>query len=311
MTDATLVYADYQATTPVDPRVIDAMMPFWHDTFGNPTRSSIPWAGKRHTQCRKPPAPSGADRRGCRGDHLHLGRDGSQQSRAVGLANGAPQSKNRLLVSPIEHKSVLAVARALAERQGFVVETLAVDHQGFVDPDALRQSLDDDVLMVSIMAVNNEVGTIQPIAELGEILAEHAVVFHCDAAQAPWRHAHVRLGRPCGSDQPLEPQDLWASGARALFVRHTLAGAHEPGDPWWRAAERPSLGHRTGAAVCRHGRRRPTLLRYGRLLRTQTDRPPTRPFHRPTSRGRGGGDAQRPANERPPPGQRQSALRRI
>ena len=103
----------------------------------------------------------------------------------LGLARRAPASRRRVLVSAIEHKCVLAAANVLAEREGFNVETIPVDHEGFVDLDFLESAVDDSVLFVSVMAVNNEIGTVQDIAAIADLLASHGVLFHCDAAQAP------------------------------------------------------------------------------------------------------------------------------
>ena len=132
MNDATLVYADYQATTPADPRVIEAMAPFWHDTFGNPhsAEHSVGWHAARAVQEAATAVGALID-----ADAEEIiftsGATEANNLALFGLAIGAPPSRNRLLVSSIEHKCVLAAARALAERHGFVVETLAVDHCGF------------------------------------------------------------------------------------------------------------------------------------------------------------------------------------
>ena len=91
----------------------------------------------------------------------------------------------RILVSAIEHKCVLAAARALEAREGFVLETIPVDHEGFIDLNALESMVDESVFAVSIMAVNNEVGTIQHLPPIAGLLARYDVLFHCDAAQAP------------------------------------------------------------------------------------------------------------------------------
>ena len=93
--------------------------------------------------------------------------------------------RRRILVSAIEHKCVLEVGRVLSERYGFAVESVPVDHEGFVVLSALEDMLDQSVLAVSIMAVNNEVGTIQDIGQISEIVRGYGAVFHCDAAQAP------------------------------------------------------------------------------------------------------------------------------
>ena len=103
----------------------------------------------------------------------------------LGLARRAPAGRRRILVSAIEHKCVLAAARALEEREGFTVETIPVDREGFLKLDTLDAMLDETVLVVSIMAVNNEIGTIQDVAAIGQLLRPYGIVFHCDAAQAP------------------------------------------------------------------------------------------------------------------------------
>ena len=104
----------------------------------------------------------------------------------LGLGRRAARGKRRrILVSAIEHKCVLAAARVLQEQFGFVVELIPVDAEGFVEMAALEEALGDDVLVVSVMAVNNEIGTVQDIERISELVRSHGAVFHCDAAQSP------------------------------------------------------------------------------------------------------------------------------
>ena len=186
MADEKTIYADYQSTTPVDPRVLDKMMPYWGESFGNPHSNdhSVGWqaAAAVGEALRSVAGLIGADP-----DEIVFTSGATEANNLAlfGLARRAPPSRRRILVSAIEHKCVLAAAWALKEREGFTVETIPVDSKGFVDLDVLETMLDDSVLAVSIMAVNNEVGTIQDLPEIARLLARHGVVFHCDAAQAP------------------------------------------------------------------------------------------------------------------------------
>ena len=180
------IYADYQATTPVDPRVIDRMAPFWRESFGNP-HSNDHVVGWKAAQAVKESQASVACLIGADPDEIVFtsGATEANNLALLGLARRAPAHRRRILVSAIEHKCVLAAARALEERDGFSLEIVPVDREGFVDLEALRQLLDDTVLVVSIMAVNNEVGTIQDVARIASLARRHDVLFHCDAAQAP------------------------------------------------------------------------------------------------------------------------------
>ena len=186
MQDGKLIYADYQATTPVDPRVVERMAPHWNETFGNPHSSdhAVGWrAGKAVQEA----SDSVAGLIGADADEIVFTSGATEANNLAlfGLARRAPLGRKRILVSAIEHKCVLAAARALSDREGFVVETIPVDGEGFVDLAELEARLGDDVLVVSVMAVNNEVGTIQDIPRISALLAARGIPLHCDAAQAP------------------------------------------------------------------------------------------------------------------------------
>jgi cysteine desulfurase len=178
------IYMDYQASTPEDPRVSAAMAPFQGLRFGNPhaTNHAFGWdADAAITDARlRIGLAIGADP-----DEVVFtsGATEANNLAVIGTARAAPRSRRRILVSAIEHKCVLGAARSL-EQEGFTVETIPVDSDGFVRPADVAALVDEQTALVSVMAVNNEVGTLQPTAEIAT--ATHAVgaVFHSDAAQA-------------------------------------------------------------------------------------------------------------------------------
>lgn len=181
------LYLDHQASTPVDGRVLAEMAPFHSESFGNP-HSSDHRLGWESAQAVENAAASIAALIRVNADEIIFtsGATESNNLALLGLARRAAGSKRRrVLVSAIEHKCVLAAGRALEERLGFSVEQIPVDDQGFVEISALETTLDDDVLAVSIMAVNNEIGTIQNIGLLSKLVRSHGCIFHCDTAQAP------------------------------------------------------------------------------------------------------------------------------
>ena len=180
------IYADYQATTPVDPRVLEAMAPYWRELFGNPHSSDhvVGWrsAGAVQNASHSIAALVGADP-----DEVVItsGATEANNLALLGLARRSSPKRRRVLVSAIEHKCVLAAARSLEEREGFTVEVIPVNEEGFINLEALKAMLDETVLVVSVMAVNNEIGTIQDLPRIAALLKEHEILFHCDAAQAP------------------------------------------------------------------------------------------------------------------------------
>ena len=181
------IYFDHQATTPVDSRVLTEMMPYFRDSFGNPHSSdhSFGWESARavETAAARVARLVGAD-----ADEVFFtsGATESNNLTLLGLGRRAAGGKRRrILLSAVEHKCVLAAGRVLQEQHGFTVDVIPVDNEGFVNLSALKNMLDEDVLAVSVMAVNNEIGTMQAIEEVAKLVRCRGAILHCDAAQAP------------------------------------------------------------------------------------------------------------------------------
>lgn len=231
------VYLDYSATTPTDPRVVETMMPYFSDVFGN--------ASSAHSYGRKAEDAIEAARRtiakilNCKPSEIVFTSGGSESDNlAVRGAAWTMQQKgkNHLVTSPIEHSAVGQTMAQLATHMGFELTEVEVDHYGFVTPAAFESAINDKTSVASIMYVNNEVGTIQPIAELGAIARENGILFHTDAVQG--------AGQLTLDVQALNVDMLSISGHKfygpkgvgALFVREGIelipsqsGGSHENG----------------------------------------------------------------------------------
>ena len=174
------IYLDYQATTPLDPDVRSAMLPFLEERFGNPhSEHALGWdaAAAVEDACGAVAELIGA----APGEIILTG--GATESNNMSLLGTAERTKRRhILVSAIEHKSVLAPAAALAGK-GFEADTIPVQADGVVDLERLAQSIRPDTALVSVMGANNEIGALQPIREIGALCAEAGALFHTDAAQ--------------------------------------------------------------------------------------------------------------------------------
>ena len=177
------IYFDYNATTPLDPAVREAMLPFWGDVWGNP--SSVHHVGRRARALLDDARDRAAQVLGCKPSEI-IFTSGGTESNALAIFGTARLLKPKgrhIITSAIEHHAVLSGCEYLAKKEGFELSILPVDREGFVSPDDLKQAIRKDTVLVSIMAVNNEIGTIQPVAELGLTCRERGVLFHTDAAQ--------------------------------------------------------------------------------------------------------------------------------
>lgn len=178
-------YFDYAATTPVDDRVIQAMVMCLgrEGTFGNPASSSHGY-GNQARQSVELARRQVAELVGCGAESI-IWTSGATESNNLaikGIAQRATGPRRHLITSRIEHKAVVDTVSQL-EQAGFPVTWLEPDGQGLIQPDAVRQALREDTLLVSLMMVNNELGTLTDIAAIGELVREHGAIFHVDAAQ--------------------------------------------------------------------------------------------------------------------------------
>jgi cysteine desulfurase len=177
------IYLDYCATTPVHPNVLDKMLHTLDMDFGNP--SSMHWAGKNSRQLVDQARMDVAHGIGCRPAEILFtsGATEADNLSLFGILRQYPWNEAHLITSAVEHHAILHAARHL-EHEGFSVTYLPVDEYGCVDPDDVRRAIRPETKLISVMYVNNEVGSVQPVQEIGRIAREHNVLFHTDAVQA-------------------------------------------------------------------------------------------------------------------------------
>jgi cysteine desulfurase len=180
------IYLDYAASTPVDPRVMQLMAPYFSDTFGNSTSAHF-WGQQADAALEEArEVTSGA---------LHALQDeivftscGSESDnlalRGTAIAERDRRGANHILVSPVEHQAVLATARDLQAHYGFQLEYIPVDEFGQVNPEVVGQMIRKETAIVSVIYANNEIGTINPISEIGDVCRQKCILFHTDAVQA-------------------------------------------------------------------------------------------------------------------------------
>jgi cysteine desulfurase len=179
------IYLDHHATTPTDPRVLEAMLPYFGDAFGNPSSQShrFGWVAEAAVEDARERLAAAIGAADPREIVFTSGTTESDNLALKGVARAGRRRGDHLITSAIEHPAVLDSCRAL-ESEGFAVTVLPVDGDGRVDPGAVARSITDRTLLVSVMAANGEIGVLQPLEEIGQVCRERGVLFHSDAAQA-------------------------------------------------------------------------------------------------------------------------------
>lgn len=177
------IYLDYNATTPVDPLVVEAMLPYLREHFGNPS-SSHPYGAQARIGVEKAREQVAA-LLGAHPDEIVFTSGGSESNNLVikGIVEANRKQGNHIITSQVEHPAILNPCRYL-EQRGFEVTYLPVDDHGMVNPEDVAQAITQQTILITIMHANNEVGTIQPIAAIGHIARAHNIPFHTDAAQS-------------------------------------------------------------------------------------------------------------------------------
>jgi cysteine desulfurase len=229
------IYFDYNATTPLAPEVREAMMPYLGEVFGNP--SSLHHVGRRARALLDEAHDRVAQVWKCKPSEVVFTSGGTESNNLAifGAARLLKPKGRHLITSSVEHHAVLHCFDYLAKKEGFEVTILPVDAEGRVDPGAVADAMRQDTILVSIMSANNEIGTLEPVAEIGSFCRERGIIFHTDAVQSfgkePFASIHqfnADLVSVCAH------KFHGPKGAGALFIRSPLhpdpilfGGGHE------------------------------------------------------------------------------------
>jgi len=212
------IYLDHAATTPTHPEVVKAMLPYFTDAFGNP--SSIYSYGLEAKGAIEEARIKVAELIGARSEEIIFTSGGTEADNFAlkGVAYANEHKGNHIITTPIEHHAVMEACKFL-ERRGFRITYLSVDEYGLVDPQDVKKAITDKTILISVMHASNEVGTIEPISEIGKIAKEAGVYFHTDAVQAVG-HIPVNVDELKVDLLSISAHKLYGpKGAGALYIR--------------------------------------------------------------------------------------------